>query len=117
MRCKDLEIWKRSYQLSVSVNMLMKDCRDFGLKDQICRASVSIPSNISEGAERGSNRDFIRFLYFSKGSCAELYTQLMMVRDFEYADECIVLPLLEEAARVNKMIGSYIHYLKKVEQR
>ncbi|HIF9407993.1 TPA: four helix bundle protein, partial [Photobacterium damselae] len=42
MRCKDLEIWKRSYQLSVSVNMLMKDCRDFGLKDQICRASVSI---------------------------------------------------------------------------
>lgn len=46
----------------------MTECKDYGFKDQICRSSVSVPSNIAEGSERGSNKDFIRFLYFSKGS-------------------------------------------------
>ncbi len=54
MRYKELEIWKRSYQVVLQVYSLLKTCRDHGLKDQISRSAVSVPSNIAEGSERGS---------------------------------------------------------------
>lgn len=113
MRFRELEVWKRSYLLSKKVYALMTECKDYGFKDQICRSSVSVPSNIAEGSERGNNKDFIRFLYFSKGSCAELYTQLMMAKDFGYMSAEQANKLLDEADQVNKMIGGYIKYLAK----
>ena len=70
-----LDAWKRSCQLSVRVYNLMRDSKDYSLKDQIFRSSISIPSNIAEGAERDSKKEFIRFLHISKGSAAELRTQ------------------------------------------
>lgn len=65
---EDLEIWKEGMRLCTSIYEHLKDCRDFSLKDQMQRASVSIPSNIAEGFERRTNKDFIRFLYIAKGS-------------------------------------------------
>lgn len=58
---EDLEVWKESFQLSVDIYKMLKE--DFGLRDQLQRASVSIPSNIAEGFERNTNKDFIKFLY------------------------------------------------------
>jgi len=71
---EDLEVWKRSARLAVKTHDVLGDCRDYGLKDQMTRAAVSISSNIAEGAERDSRSEFIRFLHIAKGSSAELRT-------------------------------------------
>lgn len=73
---ENLEVWKRARRLSVRVYEILKDCRDYSLKDQMCRAAVSVASNIAEGAERDSQKEFIRFLHIAKGSAAELCTQI-----------------------------------------
>ena|ERR1700720_1790782 len=77
---EDLEVWQRGCRLSVAVYNAFDSCRRFSLKDQIQRAGLSIPSNIAEGAERGSTKDFAHFLNYSKGSCGELRTQLYIAR-------------------------------------
>lgn len=71
---EELEVWKRSCKLAVQFFQLFKECREFGLRDQILRSAVSIPSNIAEGYER-TNKDFLRFLSIANGSAAELRTQ------------------------------------------
>ena len=73
---EDLEVWKRGCQLAVDVCVSTHAMKNYGLKDQMQRSAISIPSNIAEGAERDSDGDFIRFLRISKGSCGELRTQL-----------------------------------------
>lgn len=73
---EDLEVWKRGCQLAVDLCVATNDSRDYALRDQMQRSAISVPSNIAEGAERDSEGDFIRFLRISKGSCAELRTQL-----------------------------------------
>jgi four helix bundle protein len=71
---EDLEVWKKALALSTKVYGVLKRTHDFGLKDQMTRAAVSIASNIAEGAERDSKAEFIRFLHIAKGSAAELRT-------------------------------------------
>ena len=71
---EELEVWKRGCALAVYVYESLAASRDFGLRDQMQRAAVSIPSNIAEGYER-SSKDFARFLSIAKGSAAELRTQ------------------------------------------
>lgn len=71
-----LLIWQEGMQICYLIYDLLKDCRDFGLKNQMERSAVSIPSNIGEGYELNSDRGFIRHLYIAKGSCGELRTQL-----------------------------------------
>jgi len=73
---EELEVWKRGCKLAVSVYMALKDSKEYGLKDQMNRSAVSIPSNITEGAERDSLKEFIHFLHIAKGSAAELRTQI-----------------------------------------
>ena len=73
---EDLDVWKRGCQLAVDVCVATHESKSYGLKDQMQRSAISVPSNIAEGAERDSDGDFIRFLRISKGSCGELRTQL-----------------------------------------
>ncbi len=75
---EDLVIWQEGVELAVEVYRIFKNCRDFGLRDQIQRSTVSIPSNVAEGFDRQSNNEFLRFLRIAKGSCAELRTQLII---------------------------------------
>jgi four helix bundle protein len=77
---EDLEVWQRGCRLSVDIYRSFAGCNRYSLKDQIERAGLSIPSNIAEGAERGSAKDFAHFLNFSKGSCGEVRTQLYIAR-------------------------------------
>jgi len=71
-----LEIWRRSSQLAIDLYRMMEACRHYGFRDQICRSALSVPSNITEGYERNSRKEYLRFLGIAKGSCGELRTQL-----------------------------------------
>lgn len=76
---EELEVWKKSCQLAVVIYECLRECRDYGMRDQMQRAAVSIPSNIAEGCERGG-KDFARFLRIAQGSAAELRTQVYIAR-------------------------------------
>ena len=86
--------------------------RDFGLKDQIRRSAVSIPSNIAEGYERKSNIEFIRFLYIAKGSAGELRTQLYLAKDLDYINEEIFKNLISKSEDISKSLSGFIKYLQ-----
>jgi four helix bundle protein len=88
---ENLKVWHRAVELAVSIYKLTQSnksfVKDFGLKDQIQRSSVSIPSNISEGDELGTDKQAIRQFYIAKGSSAELYTQLVISGKIGYITE------------------------------
>jgi len=84
---EDLEVWREARHLTRQVYQITQDAtfsRDFGLRDQIRRAAVSVMSNIAEGFERGGNREFIQFLYVARGSCGEVRSQLYGARSGVY---------------------------------
>jgi four helix bundle protein len=105
---EDLEIWKEGMRLSVSIYKLMKSCKDFGFKDQIQRASVSIPSNIAEGFERQTNKEFIQFLYIAKGSCGELRTQIYLAKELGYFSKEDYRTMLEQSKLLSAKIQNFI---------
>ena len=91
---EDLNIWKQGCQLAIDIYQVTgkeQFARDFGLRDQIRRSAVSIPSNISEGKERETLTELIRFLYIAKGSAAELKTQLYIAQKVGYLDSDIYI--------------------------
>jgi len=101
---EDLEVWKRSRILAVSVCKALKSCHDYGLRDQITRSAISVPSNIAEGAERNSKSEFVQFLGYAKGSLAELRTQLMIAAELEYLQPAGVKPMMDEAEQLSRML-------------
>ena len=105
---EDLEIWKDGMRLSVSIYKLMNNCKDFGFKDQIQRAAVSIPSNISEGFERQTNKEFIQFLYIAKGSCGELRTQIYLAKELKYLNDDDYKKMLEQSKILSAKIQNFI---------
>jgi four helix bundle protein len=108
---RDLIVWQKSIGLAVTIYRVTQDGefrRDFGFRDQIRRAAVSVPSNIAEGDERGSNKDAVRFFYISKGSLAELQTQLEIAYEIGYLDKNRIKNLLDECQVIGKMLGSLI---------
>jgi four helix bundle protein len=109
---EDLEVWKASCQLAVDVYAVLKNCRDFGLKDQMTRAAVSIASNIAEGAERNSNPDYIRFLHIAKGSAAELRTQLYIANSIGAVPTDQQQTLTTELKRISAMLQRLAASLK-----
>ena len=108
---KDLKVWQRSKELAVLIYRLTQKgpfTRDYGFRDQIRRAAVSVPSNIAEGDERGSNKDAVRFFYIAKGSLAEIQTQLEIAYEIEYLDNLTFDDLDEKCTVIGKMLGSLI---------
>ena len=110
---EDLEVWKRSCRLAVRVYQELKDCKDYGLKDQMTRSAVSIPSNISEGAERDSKQEYIRFIHIAKGSAAELRTQLYIAVEIGLLDKTTTGELVDELKQISAMLQSAANTLKK----
>lgn len=104
-----LEVWKKSCRFVISVYELLRSCPDSGLYSQMTRAAVSIPSNIAEGAERNSKRDFIHFLYIAKGSAAELRTQLYLASELGFISREAALSLANECKAISKMLKGLIN--------
>lgn len=96
---EDLVVWKDGMRLCVDVYALLRDCRDFGFKDQIQRSAVSVPSNIAEGFERQTDKEFVQFLFIAKGSCAELRTQLYLASELKYIEKQKSIDFIDRAKK------------------
>ena len=115
-RFEDMEIWKRSSRLVVELYKLTMSGnfeKDWGLRDQIRRSAVSIPSNIAEGFDRESKAEFRRFLFIARGSCAELKTQLYITQALEYSNKAIIESHIKECQELSSMIQGMINHLNK----
>ncbi|MBI1993926.1 MAG: four helix bundle protein [Deltaproteobacteria bacterium] len=86
--------------------------RDFGLRDQIRRAAVSVMSNIAEGFERGGNQEFAQFLYVARGSCGEVRSQLYVAFDQGYIGQGAFDGIVKSSRRLSVMINNFVAYLK-----
>ena len=113
MRFEDLEVWKRSARLSAELYKSVADCKDFGFRDQITRSGLSIPSNIAEGLERSSKKEFIRFLQYSKGSCGELRTQIYIGIDIGYIEKSQGNTWVNETREISAMLVGLINSIEK----
>jgi four helix bundle protein len=101
---EDLEVWQRGCRHAVEIFRKFASCKNFSLKDQIQRAALSVPSNIAEGAERGSNKDFAHFLNFSKGSCGELRTQLYIAQKLDFISKTAFDQLIAASKELSAML-------------
>jgi four helix bundle protein len=105
---EDLIVWQLAIDLAASVYTVWETSRDFSFRDQMQRAAVSISSNIAEGYERDSNADFIRFLYYAKGSCGEIRSQLHLARRIRLLSDQTATAMIEEARLLSRKLGAYI---------
>ena len=113
---EDIDAWKRARELAQAiyeVTSVAEFARDFGLRDQICRAAVSVMSNIAEGFERGGNQEFVQFLYVAKASCGEVRSQVYVALDQSYVASTEVDELTNSFKRLSSMISNFITYLRK----
>ena len=115
-RFEDLEVWKRSVTLSISVYKLLSACKDFGFRDQITRSGLSIPSNIAEGFERRSAKEFVRFLDIARGSSGELRTQMYIGMESGFIDKETGIGLIGETKELSAMITGLMKVAKDKER-
>ena len=102
------ELTKKIYQISSSSNL----SRDFGLRDQIRKASVSIMANISEGFDSQSNDEFSRFLIYARRSCSEVQSHLYVALDQDYIEQNCFDELYYKTVNIGKLINGLITYLR-----
>jgi four helix bundle protein len=106
-----LRVWQIAKELAVKIYKLTQNPqfkKDYGFKDQIQRAAVSIPSNIAEGDELGTDKLSIRYFYISKGSSAELMTQLIIANEIGYIDSVTSGLLIDECDKISSMLTKLI---------
>ena len=112
---EDLAVWQGARELVKEIYAVSKQrafYRDFGLRDQICRAATSTMSNVAEGFERGTRKEFIQFLNIAKGSNGEVRSQLYVALDQEYLTEKTFNELRESAVVLSRRISRFIRYLE-----
>jgi four helix bundle protein len=115
---EELESWKMARKLTNTVYEATGTGSfklDFGLKDQIRRASISILSNIAEGFERGGDKEFLQFLAMAKGSCGEVRAQLYIAVDQGYLSQSLFEKLSNIADEIGRLISGLMKYLSKSE--
>lgn len=115
---EELNVWVKAKELSIMIYKVTNEekiNKDYGLKDQLRRASISIISNIAEGFERNGNKEFIQFLSLAKGSAGEIRAQLIIAYELQYISESNFTALNELVIEVSKMLSGLINYLKTTE--
>jgi four helix bundle protein len=110
-RFEDIIAWQKSKNLTVEIYFLFTDHKDFGFKDQIQRASVSIMNNIAEGFERKSNNEFKQYLYIAKGSCGEVRSMIILSKELKKITDAKAIELIHQAEEVSKMLSGFIKTL------
>ncbi len=119
-RFEDLDLWNEAVDIGVEIYKLTSSAkleRDYSSKDQLRRAAISISNNIAEGFEYNSNRSFIKFLKYSKGSAGELRSNLIVLMRAGLVSESDYKMLETKLLSMSKNIGGFIKYLKEFEDR
>lgn len=119
-RFEDIVSWQKARELTKQIYAHAKVgpfVKDFGLKDQIQRASVSTMANVAEGFERGGDKEFIQFLSHSKGSCGEVKSHLYVALDQQYITQNQFTNLYNEADEVGRLLSGFMDYLRQSNLR
>ena len=115
---EDLEVWRLARKLTGKIYSLSRAgafAKDFGFRDQICRAAVSIVSNIAEGFERRTNTQFVQFLAIANGSAGEVRAQLYIALDLGYITQGQFEDAIADAVGIGKMLTSLKRHLRSVQ--
>jgi len=108
---EDIISWQKAKILTSEIYKEFKDCKDFGFKDQIQRASISIMNNIAEGFERKGNKEFKHFLFIAKGSCGEVKSMLYLTSKFGYLNKEKTEELQNLSIEISKLLSGLIKTL------
>lgn len=111
---EEFEVHKKSVLLTKQVFRILNKSsieKEFGFRDQIKRAVISITNNIAEGSEYNNNKQFIRFLKIAKGSCAEVRNMLILARELEFCSQDEIQESLQLSVEISQNISNFIKYL------
>lgn len=111
-RFEDLLVWQESRKLVQNIYRVSELWKDYGLRDQIRRAAVSIVSNISEGYERETREELVRFLYIARGSAGEVRAQLYVAIDLKYLSQHDFELIYDIADHIIRMLAKLIETTK-----
>jgi four helix bundle protein len=117
-RFEELKVWKDAVSIAVriyGISSAGKLSKDFGARDQLRRAATSISNNIAEGFEYNNNRDFVKFLRYSKGSAGELRSNLFILKEASIIESDEYKNLTEQLVNISREIEGFIKYLKVFE--
>ena len=116
-RFEDIEAWKEARKLVTEVYKLFVTSKDYGFRDQIQRAALSVMSNIAEGFDRGSNKEFVQFLIMARGSSSEVRSLLYAAKDIRYIDGSVFDALTRQCITISGLLTAFIRYLKNSERK
>lgn len=108
---EEILAWQKAKQLTTQIYKRLANCRDYGYRDQIQRASVSIMNNIAEGFERKSNKELKNFLFIAKGSCGEVRSMLRLAVELNYLTDQQSKQLIELALEISRLLSGFIKKL------
>jgi four helix bundle protein len=115
---EDIEAWQKARKLNKNIYSITKNngfCKDFALKNQIRKASISVMSNIAEGFERSGTGEFVQFLAIAKGSAGEVRSQLYIALDQDYIKQKTFKDLNDLTDEISNLIGGLMKYLRKTD--
>jgi four helix bundle protein len=116
-RFEDIIAWQKSQNLAVEIYSQFKESRDFGFRDQICRAAISISNNIAEGFDRKTDADFSRFLYIAFSSCSEVKSMVYLSERLGYINDKVRDELIIKSSEVQKLISGFIKSLNPITKQ
>lgn len=108
---EDIIAWQKAKILSLDIYRELKSCKDYGFKDQIQRASISIMNNIAEGFERKGNKEFKQFLYIAKGSCGEVRSMLHLADKLGHVEPNNCKSYMSTITEISKLLSGLIKTL------
>ncbi len=116
-RFEDIIAWRKGQDLAVLVYNLFWGVRDYGFKDQVCRAVVSISNNIAEGFERDSDADFRKYLVIAKGSANEVKSMSYLAERLHYIKATELSSIIDQVDEIRKILSGLIRSLKNTNQK
>ncbi|MDY6894056.1 MAG: four helix bundle protein [Thermotogota bacterium] len=108
---EDIIGWQKAQDFAVVIYSAFKELKDFGFRDQICRAVVSISNNIAEGFDRRTDADFARFIYIAIGSCSEVKSMLYLANRLNYIEKEKANNCIEQANEISKILRGLVKSL------